>query len=335
MAGEIAFRRLAADDLALLFSWLTQPHVARWYAAAPSSYAEVVAKYTPRTLPESAVEAYMIGVGGKDVGYIQTYPIDAFPEYRELLGAETGTAGMDLFIGEEMMLGWGLGTRAIRRFVDQVVFAGSRATACLAGPAEGNAASIRAFEKAGFASWKSVRNERGEMECVMRATRAAQRPRLAPIVLERDLQTCIRFHRDMYLASFATPAGLDEEMGEGDALYVEQLRSRIAQLPEGNCHLWAGDRIVGQTEMRLLDEEPGMGYVSLFYLVPECRGQGMGRLLQDHAVQVMRARGMHAVRLSVSSRNAAAIAFYRRLGWVTTGTRAHRHPMEFMELRLD
>jgi len=183
MDGDIAFRRLSADDFASLFSWLLRPHVAKWYASAPSSYTEVVAKYGPRTQAGSAVEAYVIVVDGKDAGYIQTYSIDAFPEYAAQLGAEPGAAGMDLFIGEEMLLGWGLGTRAIRRFVDEVVFAPPLTTTCLAGPAEGNAASIRAFGKAGFQPWKTVKNERGESECVMRLERPApESPRPLPLL---------------------------------------------------------------------------------------------------------------------------------------------------------
>ena len=40
-------------------------------------------------------------------------------------------------------------------------------------------------------------------------------------------------------------------MGADNAMYLEHLRARIAEMPEGNMHLWHGDRIVGQTEMRL------------------------------------------------------------------------------------
>ena len=316
-----------------MFLWLLRPHVGKWYAAAPTSFAEVVAKYGPRTLPESPVRACIVVVDGKDVGYIQSYPLSLFPEYAERLGCEAAVAGIDLFIGDELFLGWGLGARAIRRFVDEVVFAQPGVEACIAGPAEGNVASIRAFEKAGFRRWKSAANERGEAECVMRLERTPERFRLAPIVLPRDLQTCIAFRRDMYLASFGSLDGLDEEMGKGDALYVEQLEAKIAQVPEGNSHLWEGERIVGQAEMRF-DDDPGAGYVSLFYLVPECRGQGLGRLLHEHAVSVFGARGMRAIRLSVSTRNAAAIAFYRKLGWASMGPRPHKQPMELMEYRL-
>ena len=330
---EIAFRSLSIDDMQSMFLWLLRPHVAKWYATPPNSFAEVIAKYGPRTQRDSPVQASVILVDGKDVGYIQSYPLELFPEYAARLGCGPGEVGMDLFIGDELFLGWGLGTRAIRHYVDEVVFAGPGATACIAGPADGNEVSIRAFEKAGFRRWQVAANERGEPECVMRRERVAARFRLAPIDLERHLATCIAFRRDMYVASFGSHEGLEEEMGEGDARYVEQLTARIAELPEGNMHLWEGDRIVGQTEMRF-DDEAGVGYVSLFYLAPECRGQGLGRLLHEHAVKVFAARGMRAVRLSVSTRNTPAIAFYRKLGWSGAGTRPHKMPMQLMEYRL-
>ena len=330
---EIAFRSLGIDDMQSLFLWLLKPHVAKWYSAAPGSFMEVVAKYGPRTQRESAVQAFVIVVDGKDVGYIQGYPLERFPDYAARIGAEGGAMGVDLFIGEEMFLGWGLGARAIRHFVSEIAFSKPEVPACIAGPLEGNTASIRAFERAGFRRWKSVENEHGEHECVMRRDRSLERYVLKPIDLSRHEDTCAAFRRDMYVASFGTSDGLDEEMGADNALYLQQLRERVAQLPEGNSHLWEGERIVGQTEMRL-DEEPGVGYVSLFYLAPEARGQGLGKLLHEHAVNVFKARGMKKARLSVASRNKEAIAFYRKLGWVSAGTRPHRHPMERMELAL-
>jgi len=330
---EIAFRSLGIDDMQSMFLWLLKPHVSKWYSKAPGSFMDVVAKYGPRTQAESPVHACIIVVDGKDVGYIQSYPVEHFGDYSQRIGVEPGVHGVDLFIGEEMSLGWGLGARAIRRFVEEHVFGQADAPACIGGPEEGNHAAIRAFERAGFVRWKTIVNEHGENECVMRRDRVATRFMLVPIDLARHLDTCIAFRREMYVSSFGSRDGLDDEMGENDAIYIAQLRERVAQLPEGNAHLWAGDRIVGQTEMRL-DEEPGMGHVSLFYLAPEFRGQGLGRMLHDHAVKVFRARGMKRMRLSVASHNTAAIDFYRKLGWVDAGARPHRLPLLRMEFSL-
>ncbi|MEO5692165.1 MAG: GNAT family N-acetyltransferase [Usitatibacter sp.] len=170
---SITFRALSIDDMQSMFLWLLRPHVTKWYARAPVSFTEVVAKYGPRTLAESPVAAYIIAVDGKDAGYIQTYPLDLFPDYAGRLACEPGVMGMDIFIGEELMLGWGLGTRAISQFVEEIVLARTDVPAVVAGPVEGNNASIRAFEKAGFQRWQVIENERGEQECVMRRERPA------------------------------------------------------------------------------------------------------------------------------------------------------------------
>ena len=171
----------------------------------------------------------------------------------------------------------------------------------------------------------------------MPRSRTCLEPRyeIAPIDLARDVQACIDFRRDMYVTSFGTTQGLEAEMGEGNGTYLEALRGKIAQLPEGNVHLWEDGRIVGQAEMRFIDESPDVGYVSLIYLVPRRRGRGLARLLHDHAATVFRARGMRFMRLSVCHSNGRAIASYRKLGWTAAGERAHpMRPMLVMEFAL-
>jgi ribosomal protein S18 acetylase RimI-like enzyme len=176
-----------------------------------------------------------------------------------------------------------------------------------------------------------VRIGDSEPECVMRRGRTPFDFRILPMDLARHAADCIAFRRDAYLASFGSPEGIDDEMGADNARYLESLRVRIAQVPQGNAHLWHGERIVGQTEMRFVDDEPGVGYVNLFYVVPEFRGRGLGRMLHEHAVSVFARLGRRTLRLSVSMHNAAAIAFYKKLGWVAVGTRPNREPMEIME----
>jgi ribosomal protein S18 acetylase RimI-like enzyme len=330
---RIEFRRLAVEDLQQVFLWLSRPHVAKGYAPAPSSFAEVVAKYAPRTGGDNVVRAFIVKVDGRDAGYIQAYDVASFPDYAQLVEAGPGTVSIDLFLGDAWMLYRGLGPRVIDRFVNEVVFADAHSSACIAGPSEGNAVSIRAFEKAGFRRWKVVRAGENEPERVMRRDRDMAGLRIAPIELPRDAQACIDFRRDSYFESFGTHEGCDAEMGADGGLYLEKLRARIAEVPEGNCHLWHGERIIGQTEMRA-SEDPRMGYVNLFYLVPEWRHRGLGRLLHDHAVAVFTARGKRGLRLSVSRVNAGAIKFYRRLGWKRVGQRPNKETMDILELGL-
>jgi aminoglycoside 6'-N-acetyltransferase len=330
---EVLFRELAMDDLPLLFNWLARPHVKKWYAPEPTSFAEVLARYAPRTEEASVVRAFIIQADSADAGYIQTYSIDEFPEYERTLGCEKGVVGMDLFIGDDWRQRHGLGSQAIRRFVDEMIFSRYGALACVAGAPAGNVAAIRAFEKAGFRRWKAVVNERGEHECVLRIDRDTVGFRIEGIELI-DADTCARFRREMYQASFGTTEGLEEEMGPDNEKYLADLRAKIAQLPEGNVHLWHGEEIVGQLEMRLVDHEPHVGYVSLIYVPPEWRGQGLGRRLHEHAVQVSRHRDKRGLRLSVAFTNVPAIMFYRRLGWEMVGSRPNKEPMAIMEFML-
>jgi ribosomal protein S18 acetylase RimI-like enzyme len=178
-----------------------------------------------------------------------------------------------------------------------------------------------------------VRPGAGASECVMRRERKGAY-RIESIRIDRDAETCIRFRRDAYVASFGSPEGIEDEMGLAGEAYLARLRARIGQVPEGNAHLWSGERIIGQTEMRLVEGEPAVGYVNLFYVLPEFRGLGLGRMLHDHASSVFRALARDTMRLSVSRANAAAIAFYRKLGWTVVGARPHRETMDIMEFRL-
>jgi aminoglycoside 6'-N-acetyltransferase len=171
--AAIAFRRFGVEDMQQLYLWLGRPHVAKWYAPAPSSFAEMVAKYAPRTEMDHVVKAYMASVDGADCGYVQTYPIREFADYARELRCAEGAAGMDLFIADSWRLNHGLGSQMVRRFVEDIVFGANSASECVAGPSEGNEASIRAFEKAGFARWKTIRMEGAEPECVLRLARPA------------------------------------------------------------------------------------------------------------------------------------------------------------------
>jgi aminoglycoside 6'-N-acetyltransferase len=170
-SGTIAFRRLAHDDLAELFDWLCRPHVKRGYASAPSSYAEVVARYGPRADDGNAVRAHIVLLDGARVGYAQHYALDAFPEYAAKVASGPRTAAVGLLIGEEALTGNGLGPRAIRRYVEDIVLGNGEFDACIAAPVEGDARAIRAFEKAGFRRWKSIAPDDGPPECVMRLDR--------------------------------------------------------------------------------------------------------------------------------------------------------------------
>lgn len=131
------FRLMTRDDLPLLHEWLQRPHVRRWWDPR-ETLADVEAHYLPRLTGDDPVDLYLALEDGRPFAFLQTYLADG------------ATAGVDLFIADESRTRKGVGSALIRRFVDEVVFARPETTACIADPEHTNAASIRAFEKAGF-----------------------------------------------------------------------------------------------------------------------------------------------------------------------------------------
>jgi aminoglycoside 6'-N-acetyltransferase len=170
-APDVGFRPLTVEDLPLLYDWLAREHVRRWWGE-PGSYDETVAEYLAAIEGRDPTDLYAIVVAGEDVGLIQTYLLADYPEYAALVDAGHEAAGLDVFLGEAGLTGSGLGTRVIRTFVSEVVFARVETSACLADPDVRNLASIRAFEKAGFTAVATfVDPEDNELHALMRLDR--------------------------------------------------------------------------------------------------------------------------------------------------------------------
>ena len=153
--------------------------------------------------------------------------------------------------------------------------------------------------------------------------------RFEVVNLERNFETCIKFRRDTYLVSFGSYSEFESE----EDSYKERMTERLNYLPEGNCHLLVQDKIIGQTEMKLLPDTE-IGYVSLLYLAPEYRGKGLGELLHKHAIKVFSALEKSTIQLSVSKSNRQALAFYAKHGWRNLGPRPDKKQMFLMSYAL-
>ena len=146
---RIGFRPLTADELPLLYEWLQREHIQRWWTDR-ETYDEVVQHHLPAIEGSEPTDLYLILSNGLPVGFIQTYRVSDYPEYRDLVAVEEGVAGVDLFVAEPELTGRGFGSEALRGFVADIVFSDPEIHACVADPDAENIASLRAFEKAGF-----------------------------------------------------------------------------------------------------------------------------------------------------------------------------------------
>ncbi|MBP5232464.1 MAG: GNAT family N-acetyltransferase [Planctomycetes bacterium] len=105
-----------------------------------------------------------------------------------------------------------------------------------------------------------------------------------------------REQNDYMLEKFQSPAALREQMAAGYRYYRVERDGRAAGF------------------LAFLPRE-GKMYLSKLYLARDCRGEGLGRAMVDFVTGQARREKLAAVFLNVNRHNAAAIAFYRHLGF--------------------
>jgi aminoglycoside 6'-N-acetyltransferase len=110
----------------------------------------------------------VITLDRRPIGMIQTYRLSDNPDYETAVGVEHA-AGVDLLIGAPDLVGIGLGTEILQRFVARIGWRTyPEVRRYMAGPSIDNARSCRAFEKAGFSYLHTVEVPgEPEPECVM------------------------------------------------------------------------------------------------------------------------------------------------------------------------
>ncbi|HUY99366.1 MAG TPA: GNAT family N-acetyltransferase [Thermomicrobiaceae bacterium] len=151
----IGFRGLEPADFDLIHRWLNTPAVLEWWKE-PRTREEVEQEYGAYVRGEDPTRPFLILVGDRPIGYIQTYRIADEPEYARALDLSESSAGIDLYIGEDAYRWRGLGPEILRRFLVEVVFADPEIESCVIGPEPANVSAIRSYEKAGFRYLKTV-----------------------------------------------------------------------------------------------------------------------------------------------------------------------------------
>jgi aminoglycoside 6'-N-acetyltransferase len=159
----IEFRPLTLDHLPQVEEWLRSEHVARWWS---EPIEKELAEYRDAIEGREPTDHYLIVVDGRPIGMIQTYLVSDYPEWDVVVQVGEGVAGVDLLIGEEELIGRGLGPQILGRFVRDVV----TAPAVVASVEVANRRSWRAFEKAGFRHVRDV-EEDGRPHRLMRLDR--------------------------------------------------------------------------------------------------------------------------------------------------------------------
>jgi len=126
----------------------------------------------------------------------------------------------------------------------------------------------------------------------------------ADLLLAHQLETCI--------ASFG-----DDAHFQGAGRYLEWVKSKVEEFPEGFLLAFLDGRCVGQMELEVPYGRTA-GYVNLFYVTRPFRGLGFGRVMHERAEAYFRSWEATSTRLHVSPTNERALRFYRRMGYRRT-----------------
>jgi RimJ/RimL family protein N-acetyltransferase len=149
----ISFRKLEETDFETLFNWLQQSHVKEWWDDGDDTIEKVRMHYSSDA--DVVTRFVLLSDTKHPIGYFQFY-IEA-----------SDVIGIDQFIGEVSLINRGLGTNAVKPFV-QLIQDSNQLKTIIVDPETENHRAIRCYEKAGFRFEKLGIGEDGKQAYFMR-----------------------------------------------------------------------------------------------------------------------------------------------------------------------
>jgi RimJ/RimL family protein N-acetyltransferase len=144
------FHPMTAGDLPLMRQWLAMPHVAEWWGEPDTELGYIRDMIDGR----DTTQPYIFCVDGEPVGYIQYWFVGHhqnatwIADHPWLAELPADAIGVDLTIGDSDRLAQGIGSGALRAFVNRLLEQGYETI--IIDPDPSNARAVRAYEKAGF-----------------------------------------------------------------------------------------------------------------------------------------------------------------------------------------
>jgi uridine kinase/RimJ/RimL family protein N-acetyltransferase len=143
LTEHFAFRPLRREDLPLLTRWLSAGHVVAWWGVSD----DLEEKYFGNGHP---VRRFIALLNQQPIGMIQSHRWSDSPHEAGVVAARPGEIGIDYLIGDEGMIGNGIGPKMIDAFLSQFASGRSDVTGVRVDIAESNQRSWRCLEKLGF-----------------------------------------------------------------------------------------------------------------------------------------------------------------------------------------
>ena len=183
-SGPLSVRTMVEADAPLMARWLSDPAVLQYYEGRdhPFDLTRVIDKFFG---PEHEdVTPCIVSYESADIGYLQFYPLEAWPEVLKEYGypPDANVWGIDLFIGETDCWNRGIGTGLVKATVHylQATFQPDH---IVIDPHVWNLRAVRCYEKSGFHIVKLLPehelHEGKHRDCWLMEYRPTANPRVA------------------------------------------------------------------------------------------------------------------------------------------------------------
>lgn len=159
---EISFRPVTVSDLAMLETWISQPHWQEWWGdpKTETGYIRDMVEGRDTTRP------FIFRVDNRDTGYIQTWTV-ADQMFEPWLSEAPwmklmpeGTIGVDISIADPGRLSGGIGSRVLHAFAMRLWEEGHREI--IIDPDPANRRAVAAYAKAGFTTLEALAGKTGD-----------------------------------------------------------------------------------------------------------------------------------------------------------------------------
>jgi RimJ/RimL family protein N-acetyltransferase len=150
LQNKFIFRPLRFSDVPLMHEWFNLPHVQKFYSLRQWTEQQVLEKLEPYITGVKPVLGFIALMDEKPIGYVQQCRIIDYPWPNQNLPEEiiNSAAGVDLFIGDETLIGKGIGGQVLKAFIEHIIW--PEFQYCIVDPDTKNIAAIRCYEKLNF-----------------------------------------------------------------------------------------------------------------------------------------------------------------------------------------
>ena len=158
---KISFRPVIENDLPLLSAWIGEPHWQAWWGEVEEEIGYIKDMLDGR----DTTRPFIFQVNGEDTGYIQVWSIadqialgwDCKEPWLNMVPGDS--VGVDLSIGSAAHLAKGIGTKALKAFVQKLRDEGYQKI--LIDPERTNLRAVQCYRKAGFEEIESLLGKTG------------------------------------------------------------------------------------------------------------------------------------------------------------------------------